>query len=261
MAAERRVVHVYGFASNVRPAELLAQLAIGEVVPIGKTVARANAASGMVFAFDFGALVFFGFDEARREAIVATTLSKIGPEPHPPLRDDYALVVDAALPTNVAFDRAELSVLDDDAAAIIALVLAQSVSLDYYDEDVGALFRRVGALTGDLARDGKLRGSSAEVQRTVGAILVTRSQIVESLALLDAPPQTWDDERLDGLYRAMRRQFEIVDRYAALEAKLSLVQQNLLVLVDLMQHRRAEVLELVVVGLIAVELVLAIVRR
>lgn len=259
--SERHEVHAYGFASNVRPAELLAKLDVGAVARQGKTHARARVDDGWLVAFDFGALVFVDVAAARRDALVAATLREVGPEPHAPLCDDYVIEVDPSAHAEVTFDRATLQKLGDAEVDVVALVLAQSVSLDYYDEDVDALFRRVGELSQRLAEDGKLDGPRRAIQRTVGAILVTRAQIVGSLSLLDAPQETWNDEQLDRLYRSLRTTFEIGDRYATFQDKLSLVQQNLLIIVDLMQHRRAEVLELVVVLLIAVELVIGLLGR
>jgi required for meiotic nuclear division protein 1 len=262
MAPEIHDVHAYGIASNIRPGELLEKIGLVGVERLGKTHARAKLAAGAVIvAYDFGAFVFFDTPAERRDDLMRSVLAHVGPEPHAPLRDDYRVEVAPDARPAVTFDRAIVHQLDDAAIEIISLVVAQSVTLDYYDEDVDALFRRVGALSALLAEKGKLSGSSRDIQRTVGAILVTRGQIVGSLSLLDAPPQTWEDERLDRLYRAMRGTFEIADRYSTFTDKLSLVQQNLLVIVDLMQHRRAQTIELVVVLLIAVELLVAILGR
>lgn len=261
MARDVHEVHAYGIASTVRPAELLEALDVGAIERLGKTHARARIDGGVLVVFDFGAFVFFDVDDARRADVLRAVLAKVGPEPHAPLSDDYRIEVDAGRRPEVTFDCAIVPALDDAVTEIVALVLAQSVSLDYYDEDVEALFRRVGALSALLAEKGTLPGPAADVRKTVGAILVTRGQIVGSLSLLDAPPQTWEDERLDRLYRAMRSTFEIPDRYATFQDKLSLVQQNLLIIVDLMQHRRAQMLELVVVLLIAVELLIGLLGR
>src|SRR3954452_21720699 len=96
MVTPPQLAHAYGFASNVKPAELLHQLGVGEVVQLGKTHAFAREGGCRLFAFDFGALVFFGFEESQRDAVVAEALKRVGPEPHAPLRDDYRLIVDAA---------------------------------------------------------------------------------------------------------------------------------------------------------------------
>ncbi|MFI5302083.1 MAG: RMD1 family protein [Polyangiales bacterium] len=254
-------VHAFCLAANVRPAELLAQLALGPVRRLSKNSATVQVDAGSMVAFDFGAFVFFDVDEARRAEVAKQVLTLVAPEPHAPLADDYAVVVDADRPLSVAFDRATIPRFDDLSAEIIAVVLGQSVSLDYFDEDVSALSRRVALLTSELAEHGRLRASTRAAHRTVGTILVTRSQIVESLSLLDAPEQTWNDESLDALYRALRRHFEIEDRYRTLETKLSLVQANLLVIVDAMHQRRAAMLEVIVVLLIAFEIVLALFKR
>lgn len=262
MSRSPHTVVAYGIASNIKPGDLLEKLGVGSVERLGKTHARARFPDdGVLVAFDFGAFVFFDVPIERRDALMKLVLANVGPEPHAPLSDDYEIAVEPDGKPAVTFDRAIVQAIDDDTREIVALVLAQSVTLDYYAEDVDALTRRVNELSQRLAESGKLSFPGSDIQRTVGAILVTRGQIVGSLSLLDAPELTWDDERLDRLYRAMRVTFEIEDRYSTFQDKLSLVQQNLLVIVDLMQHRRAQTIELVVVLLIAIELVVALFGR
>jgi uncharacterized Rmd1/YagE family protein len=90
----------------------------------------------------------------------------------------------------------------------------------------------------------------------VGLGMSTRNQVVYTLSLLDAPDLTWENERLDRLYRGLRATFEIEDRYRALDHKLTMLQDNLELLVDLAQHRRTFLLEVGVIGLIALEVLL-----
>jgi uncharacterized Rmd1/YagE family protein len=55
--------------------------------------------------------------------------------------------------------------------------------------------------------------------------------------------------------------FAIEDRYRALDQKLKRIQDNLELTVDLAQHKRSVLLEVAVIGLIAMELLLAFVRH
>ena len=256
-------VHAYGLAGTLRPRDFVDGAgADGAAAKVTKTFAlMRHEGDRFTVAFDFGAIVFFDVDEAQRRACLARVLAGAPAEPHPPLLDDYLVEVRADAGEQVSFDRAIVPVLDDSVVEILALVLAQSVAMDYYDRDVEALYQRVDRLCVQLADKGRLRGRARELNRFVGSILVTRNQIAMTLSLLDAPLATWEREQYDRLYRAVRTTFEIDDRYRTLQHKLGLIQDDLEILVDLMQHRRAALLEVVVVILIAVELLVGFLRR
>src|SRR5262249_23598492 len=111
------------------------------------------------------------------------------------------------------------------------------------------------------ADSGRFRARSRELLSFVGRGMVTRTQVIHTLALLDAPAATWDDETLDRLHRELRVSFAIEDRYRGLDHKLRMLQDNLELLLDLTRHTRSIVLELAVIVLIATELVLAVAAR
>ena len=58
-----------------------------------------------------------------------------------------------------------------------------------------------------------------------------------------------------------RAEFDLADRYQALEAKLRGVQESLELVLDVARDRRMWLLEMSIAGLILVELVLSIWRR
>jgi uncharacterized Rmd1/YagE family protein len=253
-------VHAYGFAGTLRPKDVAACMGDTKDVRITKTFAIASHGEGRwTVVHDFGAVVFFGFEEASRAGCIAKILEKQGEsEPHPPLLDDYLIDVRPGEPPSVTFDRAIVPDLDEPTVEIVSLVLAQSVALDYYEEDVTELFKRVAAMSHRLAIAGKPAQRGRELARFVGKILVTRNQIASTLSLLDAPSVTWEREASDRLYRAMRGTFEIEDRYRTQNHKIAVIQDNLEIIVDLAQSRRATVLEATVIILILFELVMGL---
>jgi len=255
-------VFAYGIAGTLRPKEVLNALDPLAPSPVRVTKTMAIASAGgdkLVAVHDFGAIVFFGFDEAERKQCLDKLLARVGPEPHPPVVDDFLVEVREGAAPEASFDRAIVSELDPVRVEILSLVLAQSVAMDYYDEDVEVMFRRVDELSTQLAQRGRLRFARG-LQRLVGQILATRNQIVMTLSLLDAPSATWESEPLDRLHRAMRVTFEIEDRYRTLTHKLGLIQDDLEIIVDLVQSRRGFVLEVAVVIMIAIEIVIALLQ-
>jgi uncharacterized Rmd1/YagE family protein len=261
--ASRRIVSVdaYGFAGTLKPKDAVALLGRGTIAKATKTFAVVRL-DGAAFAVmqDFGAVVFVDQTREECEASLERILAKLPKEPHPPLHQSFPIELDPEQKAHVEFDRIVAPSLDLPVVELAGLVLAQSVAMEYYEEDVSGLSARVDELARQLQAKGRLRGTAADATRFVGDILLTRNQIVLTLSLLDAPPLTWEDARWDGLYRELRAAFEIEDRFRTLEHKLRLIQSNLEIFVDLLQHRRAAMLEWIVIVLIAFEIVMAFVR-
>ena len=260
-------VHALGIAATLRPRDV-ATLFGWATDPndtrfrLTKTFAMArHDGGGFTVVYDFGAVVFFDRSKEEREAFMAKLLASKPPEAHPPLLDDYIVEIREGAEPTVSFDRVILPTLDAHVVELLSLILAQSVAMDYYEEDVAAAYKRVELFANSLAARGKIKGSEREVHQFVGSILVVRNQIAMTLSLLDAPSATWEREMYDRLYRNLRVAFEIGDRYQTIEHKIRLIQQNLEIVVDLVQYKRAKLLELIVIGLIAFEVLLALAEK
>jgi len=251
-------VHAYAIASTL-PIKTLPPL-LGEQAPEARraatqiTVRRGERA--WIVAYDFGAIVFFGVAEKERKEILEKVLAKVGPEPHPPLHEELLVELDGDRPVEASFDRVALPQLDAKAVELVALVVAQSAAMEYYEEDVDRLLAKVQVVTRELEQKGKTGGGVRDLVRFVGFGMSTRNQVVYTLSLLDAPDLVWNDERLDRAYRGLRQTFEIEARYRALREKLLMTQDNLELLVDLAHHRRSQLLEFAVAIMIALEVVL-----
>jgi uncharacterized Rmd1/YagE family protein len=257
-------VHAFGIAATLRPKDVAALFGFKEGDPthrVTKTLALSGTPEGrFVVVHDFGAVVFFAWPKEEQEAFLTQLLATLPNEPHPPLRDDYLLEVRDDVDPKVGFDRTIVPALTPATAEIVSLVLAQSVSMDYYEEDVRAAYMRVDQFASQLAARGKITLSEKQLNAFVGNVLVTRNQIAMTLSLLDAPDVTWEREDFDRFYRALRNAFEIEDRYRTIQHKIELIQENLDIVVDLAQHRRSRALEWTVIVLIAFEICLAIVE-
>lgn len=251
-------VHAYAIASTL-PVKTLAPLIDGAIQSQRLTKTQLTLHLGerrWAVAYDFGAIVLFGLSEAERDAIVARIVEKVGPEPHPPLHEELLVEIDGDRPSEALFDRVILPQLDRESVELVALVVAQSAAMEYYEEDVDALLAKVQLIARELEERGKAKGGVRDLVRFVGFGMSTRNQVVHTLALLDAPDLVWNDERLDRVYRGLRQTFEIEARYRALREKLLMTQDNLEILVDLAQHRRSQTLEITVAIMIALEVVL-----
>jgi uncharacterized Rmd1/YagE family protein len=270
-AVEHVAVHAYAFASTFRLRELAAAFvpdgsvgaarsplvaggAAAEVVLEQDELRAGFAAGGSAICFDFGAVVFFGVDPVRREAVVREISQRVS-ETQPPRTEEFLVDVEPGARGEVTFDRVIVAELTWPVRQIVGLLVAQSAAMDYYEDDVQDILTRSDRITRDLAERGRLRGRVKKLVQFIGSCILTKNDVVETLALFDKPEATWEQEPLDRLYTALRKMLEIDDRFRALEYRLRVIQDNLVLLVDLSQQRRNLVLEVSIFLLILVELI------
>lgn len=257
---KRRPIEAYGYASRFALKTLVGWLPPTVSFDARKTVVVVRLdGTASLFAFDFGALVFVDASRARVDEILRIVGDHLENEPHPPLREDFLLEVDPSKTTPaVSFESVTLSQLTPLDVECLATVLAQSVAIDYYDEDLQAILARVEGIARDIAKTGKLGAPRLNLVRFVATSISFQIEMIGSMSLLDKPDFTWDDERCERLYDALRHHFEIRERHAALEAKLATIRESLSQFLDLNAARSSHNLELIVVGLIALEILLGL---
>lgn len=254
----------YGFAATFKMRDLAPCFAGARIRQSKTQIVAEYGPDRLAVGFDFGAVVFIDVPAEDRARIVDRILREVAPEePHPPLEEDYVIEVNPGAPPQgeVHFDRVAVRALSAPVVDLIALLLAQSVSIDYYEEDLQEILTALDRITSRLARTGRATGSVRDLTRFVGSSVDTKNQIMNALALLDKPAATWEDEALDRLYRDLRTLLEIDDRYRALSMKLRTVQETLELLLDLAQTRRMLFLEATIVVLILFEIVMSLVDR
>jgi uncharacterized Rmd1/YagE family protein len=99
------------------------------------------------------------------------------------------------------------------------------------------------------------------LHRFIGEAIGTRTEVLSVLHLLDKPDATWDDPGMDRIYGDLREEFDLTDRYEALEQKLRSVQEALELVLGVARDRRLLILELAVVLLILFELLFALATK
>lgn len=216
----------------------------------------------MVYAYDFGALVFVNVPEATRAEILAAIFKILPREPHPPLHEDFLVEVrtGSEIEIAMAFDRVVVPELGGSTLEVIAMVLAQSVTIDYYDEDAQAILDRLASMATEVARKGRPLRRQRDLVRFAGSAMAFQAEIIGAILLLDKPDLTWEDEYADRLHDKLRYHFEIAERYKALETKLVTIRETLQTLLEMGSERRMFFVEVAVLVLIVIEVVMGLVR-
>ncbi len=171
---------------------------------------------------------------------------------------DYPLLIDPTLTspfsvTNEAITLKETSIISLN---IIALAISQSVGLETYEHRLDMLFSRSRRIVESIHAFSMTRRS--HLLKFTKQLALTRHDMVSNLLLLDKPNILWDDAQAEALYNRLAFVLELYDRHEIALSKLSQIKEDVLLVMDLINHKRSEFLEWIIIVLIGVEIVMGI---
>jgi len=219
------------------------------------------ADGGEIFLYPFGAVVFHNVPPERREAELAQLHRARPGLTTQVIRESFTVREEPGARVDIVEGTLVVDQLSPGRAAVVALIVAQSAAMEYYERIVEKLFTRTDALVAPLERRGTVPLRTRELHRFIGQAIGTRAEVITVLSLLDKPDATWDDPALDRIYDDLRAEFDLVDRYSALTQKLQGVQEALELVLDVARDRRMWLLETAIFLLIALEVVLGLARN
>jgi uncharacterized Rmd1/YagE family protein len=135
------------------------------------------------------------------------------------------------------------------------LQVAHSVALDYYEELTYSILSDSYTYTRQLEEKGKVNISKRNLMRFIGKTLNVKNSIVDNLYILDDHGSVWNDPQLDKLNKGLKDTFDIQVRFRDIDFKLKIVEDNLKLFTDLLQHRESSRLEWIIIILILIEVV------
>ena len=216
---------------------------------------------GGIFIYPFGAVVFHDVTPERREAELARLYRARPGLTTQVVRESFTVREEPGSRVDLAAGSLVVDQFGEDRAAVVALIVAQSAALEYYERIVAGLFTRTVELVDPLEKRGSVSAQIRRLHRFIGEAIATRNEVFTVLALLDKPDATWDDPAMDRIYDELRAEFDLVDRYTTMEQKLDGVQEALELVLDVARDRRMWLLEVTIVLLILFELLLEVFRR
>ncbi|MBI2963737.1 MAG: RMD1 family protein [Deltaproteobacteria bacterium] len=222
-------------------------------VPIGRD-------GGAMYVYPFGAVVTHDVSAERRDAELGRLRGSMPKLTTQVVREDYSVLEDPSVEIGVADGMLRVDRLTPGRAGIVALTVAQSAAMEYYERIVEDLFERTGRLVELLERRGTVPYRIRPLHRFIGGAVSTRTEVLSVLHLLDKPDAAWDDAAMDRIYDDLRAEFDLADRYAALERKVQSIQEALVLVLDVARDRRMLILEAAIVVLILVEIVLGLLK-
>ena len=256
MASRIHTFAAVAFEENLNLRELHAAFPEAKPSPIDLHVAQDHADT---FIYPFGAVVFHDVGNDRRNAELTRLHAARPGLKTKVVREEYAVREDAGA-SKIGFEADGMLVIDrmtPGRASVIALTVGQSAAMEYYERIVESLFSRTSDLVGRMERHGTVPARIRPMHKFIGEAIATRTEVLQVLHLLDKPDAAWDDPGMSDIYDDLRAEFDLVDRYQALELKLRAVQEALEMVLDVARDRRLVWLEASIVLLIVVEIVLS----
>ena len=228
---------------------------------LGRLEMQVPCDSGEFFIYPFGAVVFRDTPAERRDAELAR-LRKARPGlTTQVVRESFTVREEPGAAVDIVDGTLVVDALTPGRSAVVALIVAQSAAMEYYERIVTDLFQRTASLVDPLEKRGTVPLRTRGLHRFIGQAISTRGEVIAVLSLLDKPDATWDDPALDRIYDDLRAEFDLSDRYGTLTQKLTGVQEALELVLDVARDRRMWLLELFIGLLIVFEVVLELWRR
>lgn len=174
------------------------------------------------------------------------------------ITQDYPIYTDPTLAksfniTNEAITLRHASTLDLN---IIALAVSQSVGLERYEKRLDTLFADSrGAIESITSFSISNR---SQLMRFAKQLALTRHDMLSNLLLLDKPNILWDNEEAESLYNRLAFILELYDRHEIALSKLSQIKEDVMLAMDIINHKRSEFLEWIIIALIGIEIIIGV---
>jgi len=142
---------------------------------------------------------------------------------------------------------------------VLAEILGKSVVLSHYEIDIADAFTAIEPMAVQMKNTpGRLPWKQKDLVRTIGEAMLAEHSLVARAELLEKPDVLWDNSDLDRLYGRLEDEYELRERYLALDTKLGVISKAAQTMLDLAQAKRSIKVEYYIVALIVFEVVLAV---
>jgi uncharacterized Rmd1/YagE family protein len=220
-----------------------------------------TASGGLVFVYPFGAIALYDVPDAERASHAARLAAATRNLREANAVEDLVVREEAVPQPDMRDGELVVDHLEFEGASVVAMTVAQSAAMDYYERIVDQMFLRTDGLVERLETTGRAPLATRPLHRFIGTAIGTRNEVLSVLHLLDKPDAVWADKAADRIYHELRAEFDLSDRYLSLEHKLRSVQEGLELVLDVARDRRLVLLELTIVLLIVFEILLALIER
>lgn len=206
--------------------------------------------------FKFGSVVFYNVGHREREECLKLARSfTLSPLPVA-MTDDYRVVVRPTLEdwAQLESDHILLKRMDINNISVISSVLAQTVALEHYEQKVDGMVEIFSKLNKSTELTGDLNISKKRLFSLVAENNNTLTELITKLGLLGRSDTAWQYAQYNIVWEGLRQDFELEDRFQDLDYKLNLIQTQVKFYLEILQNRKSDALEWIIIVLISLEI-------
>lgn len=204
--------------------------------------------------FRYGVAVYWDLSAAQIKRLTSSIQSFI----EGPVVWDEEETLDVSVNSNIGNkivrDKVYIDSINLEKVVLIASVLSKSLAMDYSEKEVANVLKKLNEVIASLEETGRIEMGTKNLIKYIGFAMRIRHENAVSLAVLDKPDITWEDNALDAFYAKLREYFEMTERLGVMNQKLNILSQSLELLLDIIQTRQALTLELVIIALFVIDL-------
>ncbi|KAJ0979316.1 hypothetical protein J5N97_014790 [Dioscorea zingiberensis] len=210
--------------------------------------------------FQYGSIVLFNVSDHEADGylkIVEKHASGLLPEMR---KDDYAVVEKPTLETWMqgGLDYIMLKNLSIDGIRTIGSVLGQSIALDYYIRQVDGMVAEFTDINRGLEKTGTFTMKRKKLFQLVGKANSNLADVILKLGVFERSDIAWKNANYAQIWEYLRDEYELSQRFGSLDFKLKFVEHNIRFLQEILQNRRSDFLEWLIIILISVEILISV---
>lgn len=251
------------------PVAPIVRIPSASATPASSTTALPSSASlsfdaqrPYMIAFSYGAVVFMNATEAQQQQLLR------GKTDSAKLKDDYRILLRSNTESSnfacrFLTDAVEVSEMDLNAFRIFSQILSQTVAMQHYESEAHRLLLKLRA----MLRPNELHKSVPTLGHHRADLIVqyvaesstAMVDVLTELKLLDRSEIVWGSGQYDPLWMGLRREFDLTDRWEALQTKLDLLRDSHPFFLQVIHTMQSHRMEIIIILLIAMEVVLSVV--
>ncbi|MQL80571.1 hypothetical protein Taro_013019 [Colocasia esculenta] len=210
--------------------------------------------------FQYGSIVLFNVADHEVDGylkIVEKHASGLLPEMR---KDDYAVVEKPTLETWMqgGLDYIMLKNLNIDGIRTIGSVLGQSIALDYYIRQVDGMVAEFTDINRGMEKTGTFTMKRKKLFQLVGKANSNLADVILKLGLFERSDIAWKNANYAQIWEYLRDEYELTQRFGNLDFKLKFVEHNIRFLQEILQNRKSDFLEWLIIILIGVEILISV---
>nr|GMC50145.1 sporulation protein RMD1 [Ipomoea batatas] len=210
--------------------------------------------------FQYGSIVLFNVRDHEVDGylkIVEKHSSGLLPEMR---KDEYEVREEPTLSTWMqgGLDYIMLQYLNNDGIRTIGSVLGQSIALDYYVRQVDGMVAEFTDINRGMEKTGTFTMERKKLFQLVGKANSNLADVILKLGLFERSDIAWKDAKYAQIWEYLRDEFELTQRFASLDFKLKFVEHNIRFLQEILQNRKSDFLEWLIIILIGAEILISV---